>query len=403
MNKSKHEKGLDFEKRVANYYRDQGYDNVTIRERIRGGSGVPHEVDVAVFDSDEFENLCIACQCKYKETGKVTKNDIAKWRDKCEDMGAEPHYASTRFNKNAKRYADRRDVEIVTREEIENISVESRGTEAWGERLECLDSEFERVVFCLESIRKTGILEEAAGASKQPVDELKFHSKDLYELYRNPETQYGTKILKSLNRVKSKYGFKYAFGSQRNMPFMRKGNGEGFRLPSELEDRSREIEKVLKRVETPVLVKIATETARERFEIFIEAWRRLSKTKLNPYNMSTPFYASKSSYKDKKGVKIEKNYVIEIDRGKISESLKENKIEPQEKFWKSYYDKLDEIDKINQLFEADIRNFDENHQPLFCKGSQEKTSMLNIFNTAKIIDEAYQNNSERIEKMLSKI
>jgi predicted helicase len=166
MTEERHQKGLDFEKRVANYYRRQGYEDVRIREHHTGEiTDVKHELDVVVY---EFSNPIIGCQCKYKETGSVTKNDIAKWRDKCEDVGVEPHYASTEFSTNAKKYAKGRGVEIISTEELEGITVESLTVEGWVNQLEDIETPTQELLFCLRTVYETGILEDAARASYKP-------------------------------------------------------------------------------------------------------------------------------------------------------------------------------------------------------------------------------------------
>ena len=47
----KHEKGLEFEKKVAEFFRKKGYNKVLLRERVPGKSGIKHEIDVLVIVS----------------------------------------------------------------------------------------------------------------------------------------------------------------------------------------------------------------------------------------------------------------------------------------------------------------------------------------------------------------
>jgi len=47
----KHEKGIEFENKVAQYFREKGYNKVLLREKVLGKSGIKHEIDVLVFDN----------------------------------------------------------------------------------------------------------------------------------------------------------------------------------------------------------------------------------------------------------------------------------------------------------------------------------------------------------------
>lgn len=40
----KHEKGLEFEKKVSEFFREKGYTKVLLRERVKGKSGIKHKI-----------------------------------------------------------------------------------------------------------------------------------------------------------------------------------------------------------------------------------------------------------------------------------------------------------------------------------------------------------------------
>ena len=85
--RTQNEIGDDFEKEVASYYRLDA-DCVDINRRIRGRSGVIHEIDIYVIKKRFFGVEEIAVECKYKNNGdKVTQEEAANFVVKLSDIG----------------------------------------------------------------------------------------------------------------------------------------------------------------------------------------------------------------------------------------------------------------------------------------------------------------------------
>lgn len=401
--KTRDEKGFEFEKEVANYYRDQGNDDVRIREHHTGESTVSHELDVVVYDQGSPRPR-IACQCKYKATGAVTKNDIAKWRDKCQDVGVEEiHYAATRFNANTEKYAAGRGVTLITPEDLEGIPVETPTVTEWESQLSNADSQTDRLLFCLRTISETNILAEAADAANEPADELRFHKPRLYELFKNPETQYGTKLLKAINRVDGEDVARHAFGSQRQSMGLQMG-GEAFQIPPEVGDRDRAVQTILDRASPSTVPALALDNPGEQFEVFLKAWEHVSESPLNPRDLDFPGYANFRGYGDRDGFDQLNDFVLQIEPKEVTERLLEDHVEPQVKFWSQYLNRVDDVERARQLFEADISRFEpRRYHPFFGMGASDTTPLLDIFQTADIVCEARAANKNRVETFLSKL
>lgn len=88
----------DYERKIGDYFRKKGY-NVEENKKIKGKSGVEHEIDILA--EDYFGLVRIACQCKAWDR-KVPKDEILKWNSICEDINAKPAFAAlSGYDKNA--------------------------------------------------------------------------------------------------------------------------------------------------------------------------------------------------------------------------------------------------------------------------------------------------------------
>ncbi|MBS3055201.1 MAG: restriction endonuclease [Candidatus Aenigmarchaeota archaeon] len=77
--RSQNEIGDDFEKEVALYYQVHA-DYVDINRRIKGRSGVIHELDIYAVKKGLFGITETAVECKYKNNGdKVTQEEVANF------------------------------------------------------------------------------------------------------------------------------------------------------------------------------------------------------------------------------------------------------------------------------------------------------------------------------------
>lgn len=407
MGASTHQKSIEYETLVANYYREQGYDQVKLRQRLRGiESDVEHEMDVVVYD--DSDNPIIACQCKYKESGKVNKNDIAKWRDKCNDVRVEPHYSSTNFNDSAKKFARNRDVTLISSADLDGLSVTPESVQEWESGVGSLNNQTEKLLYSLYSVRSTGILEDASRAVNNPADELDFHLPKIYELYVNPDTQYGTKFLKAINRIEGEYGPKHAFGSEQDnvMGIQQNigGGADGFLVPPKVGKVSRTIKSVLERGRLLAVPHFEFENYGQLFEIFLDSWLRISESPINPMDLEMSFYSNYRRYKEKQGVTQVGEFVIEIDEAQLPGDLREIDIEPQVEFWQEYLGRIDNISAANRLFRADIEKIEPyKYHPIFAFGASETTPLLDIFKTAEVVSQAKENNEVMIENYLSEL
>jgi len=136
---------------------------------LRGLSRFIPEIDVAVYDNFDENRILYACQCKHWEgKRKVGQKEIGEWIQTCRDLGAEPAFAALDFSTNAKRYAESSGVYLIDGEtlDIEVSQIESNDYVAWKKELEKIDSDVERVLFCLKSIYQTEILQKAVTAQE---------------------------------------------------------------------------------------------------------------------------------------------------------------------------------------------------------------------------------------------
>jgi hypothetical protein len=222
------------------------------------------------------------------------------------------------------------------------------------------------------------------------------------QLYKNPETQYGTKILKYVNRIEGEYGDQYAFGSQSKTSSLRQT--EGYQIPPEVGNRNEAIRDVINKGELTTTPSLSLESTAEKFEVFLKAWERVKKSQLNPQDIGFRGYSNFSQYREKKGLERLDEFVLKILPEKVSDDLMQRQIEPQAEFWKKYLNRIDNIRQANELFKADITRFEPfEYHPIFCFGASKKTPLLDVFQTAKVLNEARKENETRIEKLLSKL
>jgi hypothetical protein len=78
--------GDEFEREVGEYFRPRA-DYVDINRRIRGRSGLVHEIDIYVVKKGVLGSES-AVECKYKNNGcKVTQEEVANFIVKLSDTG----------------------------------------------------------------------------------------------------------------------------------------------------------------------------------------------------------------------------------------------------------------------------------------------------------------------------
>jgi len=95
--KSRSEIGDDFARDVATYFSLHA-DYVDINRRIRGKSGVIHEIDIYVIKKVFFGVTETAVECKYKNNGdRVTQEEMANFIVKLLDTGIKNGYFVTNF------------------------------------------------------------------------------------------------------------------------------------------------------------------------------------------------------------------------------------------------------------------------------------------------------------------
>lgn len=106
---------LDFEREVATFFQDRGYD-IKYHVESLGKSRVIHEIDVLAVNEKES----IACECK-SGNQKPTKHLVAEWESSCRDLPfkAKPAIASeSGFTYMGLLYAKTYDVMLITKSQL---------------------------------------------------------------------------------------------------------------------------------------------------------------------------------------------------------------------------------------------------------------------------------------------
>lgn len=422
-----HEKGKRFERRVLRDYKEKYPDKTVLwREDFAGRkTGETFEVDVAVVHPDSGQ-LEIAVQCKAHKQ-KVTRDHIAKWVGKArDDLEAEPHYAALGFNQGARNFARGLNVELLTPHELDDdrarIAPSSNLHDCF-QQYDSLDTAYDRAIFCLQVILETGILDEANQVrdSRASTAEVKFYSGNAnrrFTLYRDPDTQFGTKILYAINKVdgETNHGQHItwrAFGRPDGNLIPRGVGGvagdRALPIPPEVEDARDDIEDVLAKANRAFDLASPEWNDEARFRVFLEAWRHLAKTPINPLDSAlshtpTPFWANQSTYRDKEYLSKLKHAVFQIDAG--SRNGPGPRVIEMDQFWETYLNGLkgESIEDLNSLFRTDLTEYVPGKVlPVFCNGSNENAPMLQTFHRASVINQAYQERETRIENLLERI
>jgi|GEM_PF-2786752 len=399
----KHEKGREFEKKVAEWFRKQGY-KVLVREKVGGKSGLKHEIDVLVFDKNSGK-IIWAVQCKYHETKKIEKNEISAWIEICKDIDAKPAFAASDFTSGAVKYARSKGVELIRADEleIEPEEVDGKDFAAWKKELNSITDEVDKFLFCVKSIYQTGILQEAEKVKSQSLIELEEYEPKLYELFIEPGRL--RKFLIKLNRVEGKYMYDYAFGDLEN-PFgiyIRVSNTlseKSKSLPSKIDEVLGSIKSVFERFNVGTLLPFQKMNYGEKCKIFLESWLTIAESNLNiekaieEWGKYISLTFSYSLAKDGVNFDSTKNILI----GK----LENQEIKAIKDFWKFYLErnKNTDIEKLSSFFDTDLRCLNEEDKcPIL--NPNEKTNKLksirSIFKKSIIIKKAYEKNKSEVD------
>ena len=409
----KHEKGLEFEKKVAEFFRKKGYNKVLLRERVPGKSGIKHEIDVLVFDNLDQNKMLWACQCKHWNT-QIGIKEIGEWIQTCRDIGVRPAFASLKFSSEAIKYAEANGVFLITDEQlgIEPSQVIGEDFLSWKEKLEAINIDVEKVLFCLKSIYQTELLQKAERAMNEPDEELRFEEPELFRLFRDQNDQRLTKFLIYLNKIKEEYGPSYAFGPLESFSWFKipSVNTGAFNIPSEVGEVGRMIRSVLEMMDISDLEPFRMNWG-DRCRIFLESWIQISEIGLLNVVCNRTWYpcryASKSNYKPNYNMGDPN---LDYDLGKrllIGVPAMER--------WKEYFNEIrsmwktilkdrsvEEIEKLGKLFETDLSVINqEDKLPNIDLSYGKKSLIKELFRKSRIIAEAYGNNKPRVEKIIS--
>ncbi len=381
---------LVFEEKVASFFKKRGYRKVKIREKVIGESGVKHEIDVVVYDNLDERKILYGCQCKYWNK-KVGVKEIKEWIETCRDIKATPVVVSLLgFSRDAKKYADAHKVYLITNKEleIEAPQITSNEYEAWKKELESIDNDIERILFCLASIYKTEILQEAIKADNTPPEELRFENPKLYELFINPDNQLLTKFLLSIN--KSEEG-EYAFGPVVSFePFP-----HAFPLPSEIWKVKDFIEDILEKMNRKPVEGFNTDYG-TKCKIFLKSWLALAQVNILKEISSRMWYNSDyicGKYREGTLAYDRKREIIVGEPGeRWSKYLNDTK-----EFWKKFLSRHKELNitQLSKLLNTDLK----------CLNEKDKypNPIMQLFRRSQVITKAYEKNKEKIEIIITEL
>lgn len=403
----KHKKGTEFENKVAQFFRKKGYNKVLLKERVLGKSGIKHEIDILVFDNLDQNRILWACQCKYWNK-RIGIKEIKEWIETCRDISVRPAFAALEFSFKAKRYAEVNGVFLITDEQLEIEPSQVIGEEflSWKEKLEAIEKDVEKILFCLKSIYQTELLQNAETAKNELDEELRFEQPQLFKLFRDPNDQRLTKFLIYLNKIKDKYGPSYAFGPLENFFWFRiPSTKDAFNIPSEVGEVASTIRSILEFMKAGDLEPFRMNWG-DKCRIFLESWLQLTEIDLLIRICSEHwyecYYASKLSRQGDPNLDYDRGRRILIGRPRLDRWKKY--FNKKRNLWKTVLEgrSSEEIKKLSNLFQTDLSiiheedklpniELDRNHPCLICK----------IFSISKIIAKAYRNNKSRIEKIIS--
>jgi predicted RecB family endonuclease len=400
----KHEKGLEFEKKVAEFFRKKGYNKVLLRERIEGKSGIKHEIDVLVFDNLDQNKMLWACQCKYWNA-QIGIKEIGEWIQTCKDIGVKPAFISLSFSSNAKKYAEANGVYLITDEQLgmEPSQVIGEDFLSWKERLDSIDNDIDKILFCLKSIYQTEILQNAERAKNEPDEELRFEEPCLFKLFRDPNDQRLTKFLIHLNKIQEEYGPRYAFGSLESFLQFKISSiyTNAFNIPSEVGEVNRMVLSILEKMNVRDLEPFRMNWG-DKCRIFLESWKTLGKiplmVKIGSYRWYETSYITNRYHEGTLGYEI-KGIIL----GKPTERWTDY-IQKTKRFWRDLLTKRNlDILRLNKLFDTDLNCLDDDEKcPNLCGRKQGEDHLLvNLFKKANIIMQAHENNLSKIEKIIS--
>lgn len=411
----KHEKGFEFEKKVAEFFRKKGFNKVLLRERVKGKSGIKHEVDVLVFDNLDQNKMVWACQCKYWNA-KIGKKEIGEWIQTCKDINVDPAFVALKFSSEAKKYAEAYHIYWITDKQlgIEPTQVIGKDFKSWKEKLDSIDNEIDKFLFCLKSIYQTEILQNAKRAKDEFDEELRFFEGEqgqLFKLFRDPNNQRLTKFLNYINRIEEDYGYAYAFGELRSNIFLahKPYNLMGaYQIPSAVGKVNRMILSTLEKMDVKDLEPHRINWG-DKCRIFLEAWISIAKSTLNiekemeiwrkdKNREGVVFYAKRTYYTSEH----EPNMNYDQEKGIIigkPEKIK-NVFENGKDFWKYYLSNKEylSIKRLSLLFKTDLTCVNEDSKWPIIDGKEDSCE---IFRRSLIVKKAYENNKMKVEKIIS--
>ena len=404
----KHEKGTEFENKVAQFFRKKGYNKVLLRERVLGKSGIKHEVDILVFDNLDQNKILWACQCKHWNK-RIGIKEIKEWIETCRDINVRPAFAALKFSSEAKKYAEVNGVFLITDEQLEIEPTQVIGEEflSWKRSFEFIENDIEKILFLLKSIYQTELLQNAEKAKNEPDEELRFENPQLFKLFRNSNDQRLTKFLIYLNKVTGEYGPSYAFGSLESFSWFKIPpiNTGAFNIPSEVGKVAWMIRSILENTKIGDLEPFRMNWG-DKCRIFLESWLQLTKIdllcRICSEHWYSCYYASKSNKQGDPSLEYNRERRILIGR-------------PSMERWKEYFNEKrnlwknilkgrsdEEIRKMSNLFQTDLSVINEEDKlPNIELDYKHPCLICRIFSISKIIAEAYRNNRSKVEKIIS--
>jgi len=399
----KHEKGTEFENKIAQFFREKGYKKILLRERVLGKSEIKHEVDVLVFDNLDQNKMLWACQCKHWNK-QIGIKEIKEWIETCRDINVRPAFAALKFSSEAKKYAQVNGVFLITDEQLEIEPTQVIGEEflSWKRKFESIENDIEKVLFLLKSIYQTELLQNAEKVKNEPDEELRFENPQLFKIFRDPNDQRLTKFLIYLNKITYEDGPSYAFGTlEASFPwFKRPPDTNAFSIPSEVGEVAKMIRSILENMKISDLEPFRMNWG-DKCRIFLESWLQLTKIDLL-YSVCSGGWSQCYYISKKSNLEYDREKRILIGR-------------PSMEYWKEYFNEKrrlwrnilegrtdEEIRKISKLFQTDLSVINEEDKlPNIELDSKHPCLICKIFWISKIIAKAYRNNRPKIEKIIS--
>jgi len=162
-------KGKSFERQVAEFFRRMGYKNIALDAKIKGKSGMWHEVDIVIFDTLQPSRICWACQCKAWQR-PIGIKEVREWVETCRDISVPSLLVSASgFSSEAMQYARAKKVFVIDWQVVERLN---DFFWTWKERADSLASESQRIIYYLNSMYHTELLQQAVDAVGKAPSEL---------------------------------------------------------------------------------------------------------------------------------------------------------------------------------------------------------------------------------------